>query len=387
MSVAVGAVLGAVVGAIVGGGAPASARPVPIGRYTELPYGVSAAHPYATTGADARRRGRVGVEGPVTAPSLMWETRLRAGRPFSPAVTETGALYVASSDGVARVSSGGQLVWTVRLRATSGTPSLTPTGDIAVGTRAGELVVLSPRGEERVRTMVGGSVRGSPLVRADGSMVVAASDGAVHRFDADGRRIFRAAMPGVVEGVLAWSPRGEILASMEDRLQQVDLRGDLGPLWMIGPPMVVGPALSDDDSIWLVGRDHVVRQYASTGTLRTQTDLGVPLVPTNTLAIGRDGAVRVPTRGDVLVCIGAGGTVRWRVANEGSFIGGVTIDAADRTLALTDAGTLLSVDADGRVLWRVPTQARSDAAPVLGRDGTVYIVTHRGTIQAWSATP
>ena len=72
------------------------------------------------------------------------------------------------------------------------------------------------------------------------------------------------------------------------------------------------------------------------------------------MAVGRDGAVRVPTRGDAMVCVGPGGTVRWRLEGHGGFLGGVTLDDEDVALAVTERGALLAVAADGTLRQRPP---------------------------------
>ena len=54
------------------------ARPVRIGRYVELPFGISDAHPYPTDGGGPRRTGRVRGRIMGAAPSVRWEAQLRA---------------------------------------------------------------------------------------------------------------------------------------------------------------------------------------------------------------------------------------------------------------------------------------------------------------------
>lgn len=381
MTRAVGAlIVVSVLGALV---SPAAARPVRVGRYTEIPYGIPDAHPYATAGADARRTGRTHVAAPSSVPSLAWETRLRAGRPSAPAITADGDLFLASAAGVTGVSAGGEISWNVRLGFVSGTPSLTPTGDLAVGTHAGAVVVLSADGRVQTRTLVGGAVRGSPLVLADGSMVVAAFDQAVHRFDADGRRIFRAPLPSQVAGPPVWTRGGELLVAAGDRVMFHTIRGDVRATVVLGATVVAGPAIAADGTVWVLTQDGALHQLSPQGSARTRTELNAPVTVATTIAVGRDGAVRVPTRGDAMVCVGPSGTERWRLSGHGGFLGGVTLDRDDVALAVNDQGLLLAIEPDGDVRWQVSTGTRTDMPPALGPDGTVYVSTVRGTLQAW----
>jgi len=361
----------------------ALARPVRIGRYTEIPYGIDAAHSYATGLGDARRTGRVNAEAPRALPRLLWEARLRAGRPSAPAVSADGILFVSTTAGLTALDQRGAVLWTLRLGALAGTPSLTPTGDVAVGVVAGALAIVSARGDVLSRTPVGGAVRGASLVLVDGSVVMPAFDQAVHRFDADGRRLFRTAMDYQVVGSPAWSPRGEILVPTADRVVSLSSDGEVRGSASVGAGIVAGPAVADDGSIWLLSQDAVLHQLSPDLRLRTRTELTQSVTPANAFAIGHDGAVRVGTRGGALVCVGPNGTERWRLDSEGGFLGGVSIDRSDVTLAVNDDGLLLAVDHNGAVLWRVQTGNRSDAAPVLGPDGTIYVATMRGTVQAF----
>ncbi len=101
------------------------------------------------------------------------------------------------------------------------------------------------------------------------------------------------------------------------------------------------------------------------------------------LAIASDGSVRFGTADSGLICVGPNGTERWRVDDHGALAGRISLDAADVTLAIDQSAHLLAIDGSGDVVWRVPVEEPADAAPVLGADGTIYVVTNRGSLQAW----
>jgi outer membrane protein assembly factor BamB len=254
-----------------------------------------------------------------------------------------------------------------------------------VGTNAGALITLDPgaEGATRPRSLVGGAVRSSPLVLEDGSVVVTAFDQAVHRFDADGRRVFRVSMNAQTNQPPAWTD-GMLLVPAGDWLHVLSPRGDRLASHTVGAPIVAGPLVADDGMVWLVTQDGSVHQLSPRGGRRMRADLAISVSSDTGIAIGSDGALRIPARDDGIVCVGPTGTERWRMTGEGGFPGGVTVDAANTTLAVNDAGRLLAVDAAGTILWRVAlNNGRTQAAPVLGADGTVYVATARGSIQAW----
>jgi hypothetical protein len=364
----------------------ATARPVPIGRYVEIAYGVSSAHPYPTGLANARRTGRTSFAGPERLPSLLWESRLTAGRIGTPAVQRDGTLYLPTALGITAVRPSGEVLFNLPVGYTHDTPSIAPTGDIVFGTHAGLLFLASPAGEILARGSVSSAVRGSALVLADGSIVVsAAEEQSVHRFDSDLSRVFRAPLGIRVSSQPAWSNRGEIWVAATDRVDVLSARGDLVRRTTLDSNVIAGPAIASDGTAWVLGEDAVLRQLSDRGVVRTETPLNVPAGQAQTFSVGEDGSVRVPTRANALVCIGPGGVERWRVDSEGSFPGGVVLDSADRAYTVNDAGVLLAIDRDGRVLWRAQTGTRiADAShPVIGPDGTIYFATLRASLQAW----
>jgi hypothetical protein len=137
--------------------------------------------------------------------------------------------------------------------------------------------------------------------------------------------------------------------------------------------------------VWVLGEDAVLRAISDRGAVRSETALGVPAGQATSFALGDDGSVRIPTKANVLLCIGPGGVERWRVDNEGSFSGGVVLDAADRTYTVSDAGVLLAIDRDGQIVFRAQTGTRmaEGTFPVIGPDQTLYFATMRMSLQAW----
>ena len=361
---------------------PVAARPVEIGKYVEIPYGIDPRHPWPTAGGGPRRQGRLAFAAPQQPPTRQWDARVGVGRSYAPALTHDGRIYVGTSGGVASVEADGSVRWTVRLGLVSGTPSLTPEGFVAVGAQPGEVVIVGDYGRVRSRTRVGGGIDGSPLVLADGSFVVTAYDHAVHRFDAEGRRLFRFAVPTRVRGepamigntIVAPVGRSLVWLSPEGTAQRtVTLDGDIA----------VGPAIADDGTAWAMTAEGVLFAVDASGHIRVRLELAVRPGVMGTIAIGRDGAVRVGATDAGIICVGPNGTERWRVTSAGAFPGGLSVDARDVTLGVSREQRLVAVDAAGQVSWNVALGARGDAAPVVGADGTIYVATHGGTLQAW----
>ena len=360
----------------------ALAFPVWPGRLQEIPYGVDLRHPFRTGDASERRDGYVPNLGPVEAPSEVWRTPLGAGRPSTPALSRDGVLYIPNAGGLHALAADGQLLWSISLGFVASTPSITTEGDLVVGTQAGELVVVASDGSIKSRRPVNGAVRGSPLVLPDGSIAVSTFDRTLYRIDWSGRELFRRAVNWPSSGPLAWD--GSVLiAAFSDRVSFVSSDGDLLRSVAVGAPIMGGPSLGRDGTVWLLGQDMSVRRLSPGSSVVESVELGVPVGPKARLAIAADGSVRIPTRGDALLCLGPEGSERWRVSGEGSFLGGALVDGEGRTYAVNHRGVLLGIDSAGRVLWRTRLLTRSDVTPVLGDDGSIYVVDVRGTVYAF----
>ncbi|MEM9068860.1 MAG: PQQ-binding-like beta-propeller repeat protein [Myxococcota bacterium] len=357
------------------------ARPVPVGRYVEIPYGVSEGHPWRTGGGDPRRTHRSEHRAPESAPTQQWTARVGVGRVFSPTIAEDGTIYVASQRGVAAVAADGTVRWERAVGLVSGTPSITPDGGIAFGTQPDELLVLR-QGSARSRARIGGGVRGSPLVLDDGSIVLAAYDQAIHRFDADGRRMFRTPVTTQVRGTVARS--GDLLVVPAGReLLWISVRGTIVRTTSLGSSIELGPAVADDGVAWVVTAEGVLVAVTPAGRVVVRTDLDARPSRASNLAIADDGSLRLGTADAGLLCIGAGGTERWRLTDRGTLAGEVIVDADGVALLVNSDGAMLAVEPDGDVRWQASLGTRTDAAPVLGADGTIYTTTFGGTLQAW----
>ncbi len=359
----------------------AHARPVPVGRYVEIPYGISARHPWRTGQGDPQRTARSRVPIPQGRPTKRWETSVGAGRVFTPAIAADGTLYVGSRRGLTALGADGSVRWSAQLGFVSGTPSLTPDGSLAVGVQSDTLLVVDGRGVQ-AHARLGGRVLGSPLVLDDGSIVVAAYDHAVHRVGPEGRHVFRTSVRTRVRGSVAQV--GDLLVvPAAQELLWLTLGGAPVRATSLGAEVVLGPAVADDGVVWVVTDDGVLSAVASNGRMWVRAELGGPPSSSSNLAIAGDGSLRMGTVEAGLVCVEPSGTVRWRLQAHGAMGNGLTVDAEGAVLTVAGDGTMLAVDDAGAVLWEVGVGARTDAAPVLGADGTIYVTTFSGTLQAW----
>jgi outer membrane protein assembly factor BamB len=313
---------------------------------------------------------------------MQWEERAGSARAFAPAVTEDGTLFVATASGVSALGSDGQTQWTLPLRRPLSAPAITPEGHIVFAAGRTELYTVDRAGRIRNRVPVGAVPQGSPLVLDDGSVVIAALDHAVHRFDAEGRRIFRTRVASTIRGEAALDQRGRLLVPTSTDLVTLDVDGRIVGTDNIARDTLGGPTVAEDGVTWLLGRRGGLVAVEADGRVAERADVATALSASNRLAVGSDGALRVTANSAGVVCVGPNGGERWRYEGDASFPGPLTLDANDTTLTTDGTGSLTAIGADGTLLWRVRAGSMSQP-PVVGADGTVYVATGRGTIQAW----
>jgi outer membrane protein assembly factor BamB len=367
--------------AVLGAAVSVSALPVPVGRHVEVPFGISAAHPWATEAGDAQRSGRGRYPAPREAPGLLWEQRVGVGSAASPAVTEAGVLYAVTSAGVASLDDAGEVRWSRRVRFARGVASLLPGGRIVMVTRGGRILRLSDDGRTVGDAHAGAGVGASPLVLPDGSLVVVTRDRAIARIAADGRPRFRVSLPHMPLRPVAWDGGDRLVVAAGSELRVLSTDGRLRTQATLPGSIVAGPLVAGDGTVWVATAEGQLAAFGPEGRSRARAEVGV-LTSGDGMALGPGGAVRVATREHGLVCMGPSGTERWRLDSEGTFLGGLTVDPHGVTLGVTAQGVLVAVAPDGTVRWRVPTHPRTASHPVIHRDGTIFLGTSAGTVQA-----
>lgn len=361
----------------------AFAHPVTIGRYTEIPYGIRPDHPHPTARGGPRRTGRVRGSAPLEQPDRLWDRSLRHRRPRGPTVSADGTLYLGSMGGLTALSPDGTELWNTRVGTVHAAPSLTPSNDIAVVTRGGLVALVTPAGVVRRSADLGAPARGSPLVLDDGSILVGTIDRRVHRLDANLRRVFTAELADGTASTISQARRGLLAVSAGRLLTLLTPRGTIQRQVSLGGRASAAAAVADDGTIWVPTVEGLLLAVEPGGRVRSRTELGSRHYDDAAPAIGHDGAVRVPTLSAGLVCVGAGGTARWTMANTAGFNAPAAIDDDNTTLVIDRGGRLLAIEADGTERWRLVLGTYSFQAPVLAADGTLYVSTERGAVQAW----
>ncbi len=358
------------------------ARPVPTGRFVEIPFGVSVQHPSRTGGVDAQRSWRTDARLPERAPTELWRARVGLGRATTPAIAQDGTAFFGTVSGLSALTSEGAVRWALPLGVVNATPSLRPDGSVAVALGHGQLVFVGAGGAGS-RVPLAGASWGSPLVLDDGSVVVG-SGTILQRVDADGRSMFRVSLSENLTGTAALS--GEfVVVPVGASLHWVGLSGQPRRVVELGANIAAGPSINRDGEAWVLTHDGQLIRVTESGRIAVRTVLdGVRGSPATNLAIAPDGSVRFGTLTTGLLNVSADGVERWRFERPDAQISGpVVVDADGHALTVEPGGDLIAVGADGSLRWAIPLEARVDVAPAVAADGTIYVSFVQGEVHAF----
>ena len=361
---------------------PATARPVPIGTQVELAYGLSADHPWLTDAGNRQRTGASPFRVPSEPPRRVFEFGVGAGRLWAPSLSREGLCLVATGAGLIGVDLGGRRRFALPLGLASGTPSITPEGDTVSVVRGADLARVSAAGELIVEREVAGGLLGSPLVLDDGSIVVVDRSGRLMRLDERFEPLRVHALDLRVALEPALTPSGEVLVAAGPWLRRFDATLEPGPSALLASAIVAGPVVAADGSAWVITADAELVALDPALTVRFRTSLSTQRLVAPALAVAADGSVRVSSLNTGLQAFSAAGEPLFALPDL-HLARGITVDADGIVVAVDETRQLLAVRADGTVLWSVAVGMLTWAAPVLGRDSTLYLVGRSGSFAAW----
>jgi outer membrane protein assembly factor BamB len=248
----------------------------------------------------------------------------------------------------------------------------------------------------------------SAVIGRDGTAYVGCHNGFLYAIRSDGRKKWQLRLTvEQTDASPAIAADGTIYAVSFGTLFAVSPGGK--KLWQLGEPENLGfwnrsaPAVGSDGTIYVGGADIYPGQaclVAVNPDGKVRWRFMVPWGPSyvedtvnSSPAIGRDGTIYVGTTDYHLYAVTPGGQQEWsldtggRIADEAPAIGSdgtiyVTAGDGGHLYGHPDqvSGRLLAVSPAGAVLWSVPTDKRTDSAPAIARDGTIYVnaTTERG---------
>jgi outer membrane protein assembly factor BamB len=365
----------------------------------------SARPAYAASGADQRRTGRSSGLAPKDKPKLLWTARLSARGLVPPAVLRSGLLLVGSRSGLHALDpASGAERWFADIGPVRYTPAVLPSDEVIAigGTRAYRV-----DGDGRARSLAPElkAARAAPLLEGERIVLIGSFAEGAER-DAGPSALAPSSRPPSApapEQLVALSVDGEVLSATALGIEHPRLLASIAPglavaagrdsLMSRAPTDGFGSRVIDlgdavsalvvgdgEETIAITESDQLIILEAS-GAERRVTP-GEPRAVTNGPALGRDGGLRIGLESGEILSLSPDGSERWRRGLDGR-PGPILLDQTDTALFATSRGTLYAIDAGGELRWLLSADALRAGRPVLGSDGTLYIVFRGGLIAAY----
>jgi outer membrane protein assembly factor BamB len=311
-----------------------------------------------------------------------WTVKLGEWVTSSPAIAEDGTVYFVGSSGaegyrLAAVRPDGSFRWQLPIIGDVKTAlAIGPDGTIYVATSTSHLLAIRADGTEKWDFQAGDSVRSSPAIGADGAIYFGCQDRQLYALNPNGTVRWTFPTGGYVRSPPVIGADGTIYVGSDDR-KCYALAPDGSRKWEFatGQPLPLSPALDADGSVYLAANDGRVYALKPDGsrawTNRTDVSQTSPVIGKDRRlylglwksagAFGLDGStnwiVDLRERINASPAAADDGTVYFSCGDEGS-----------------ETGALVALRPDGTRLWEFKPGVRfSEASPVIGPDGTIYV--------------
>ncbi|MCA9253217.1 MAG: PQQ-binding-like beta-propeller repeat protein [Phycisphaerales bacterium] len=213
----------------------------------------------------------------------------------------------------------------------------------------------------------------------------------VFKIAPDCSEVWFASIGDTVRSPIALGTNGSVYVNTDFSI--INLDGTTGSeLWTIPTPQKSrSPVIGPDDSVYFtVEPNHVWAYDADGNELWTHTfanpDLEVAEQNTSLPAIGSDGTLYVPVTHDnpnrrALIAIDTNGAELWtHVESEPNAKNVAPVIDGSGAIIFAANDELVAFETDGSERWRIPAGGTLEAAPAIGDDGAIYIVTLAGDL-------
>ncbi|HXZ12949.1 MAG TPA: PQQ-binding-like beta-propeller repeat protein [Candidatus Sulfotelmatobacter sp.] len=182
-----------------------------------------------------------------------------------------------------------------------------------------------------------------------------------------GNRLMAAAEPNPI---LRWTYPGGAAARQEERHEPLAMQGD-------ETVHIQGLAAGADGTIYVSG-DSGIMAVGPAG--QEKWEITVPTGPRREPVVASDGTIYFSSEDHHLHALHPDGRKAWTVATKSAI--GQPLLGSGGTILFTDAKYLRAVDSLGHDRWSIALDEDVWGSPTLGKDGTLYVATIKGTLYA-----
>jgi len=250
----------------------------------------------------------------------------------------------------------------------------------------------------------GSGIFTAPVIGADGTIYIGSTDQNFYAVNPDGSMKWKFATGEALRSAAAIGADGTIYFG-DDYYNFYAIGPDGRLKWKFksGGTGNTSPAIGADGTIYICSAEGALYAINPDGTKKWQVATDARFSP----AIGADGTIYVSGIEDCkgicksdLTAVSRSGKRKWKFRFDGDansspavggdgtiYVDGITIDYSDRTGNGGAPPQLYAVNPNGTLKWKFAAGARaiSDASPAIGADGTIYIGSGYGVLQAIGA--
>lgn len=324
------------------------------------------------------------------AATNLWTVDLRSYCKSSPAQNSNGVIYLTDSRGrLFAIDPDGSRRWTFDARFESvSTPAIAEDGTVYFGCRDHRLYAVTPEGRNKWTFQTGGWVDASPAISSDGTIYVGSWDRNFYAVSSQGEQHWAFKTEGQIVSSAAIDVVGNIYFGSHDR-KLYALRADGSKLWdfKTGGPITSSPAIGREGEIYFASVDGKLYALNPNGSLRWALQTGG--ITASSPVLGPDGALYISVN-QSHCAVSPQGTFRWQRPfwhPEPDFFGECAAAVlSDDTIVFTGGdGFAMTVPADdglGKWYWNAWLMGPSYSAPLVAKNGTVYVIGLAGQLSA-----
>ena len=251
--------------------------------------------------------------------------------------------------------------------------------------------VANPTAHWTTPYSTGGTIFSSPAIATDGTVYIGSNDNKLHAINSDGSAKWTFTTGDWVDSTPAIGSDGTIyFGSWDNQLYAINPM-DGSKLWDFNTSssIIASPAIGVEGRIYFGSKDEFFYALESNGSLAWETYIGNAI--TSSAAIGQDGTIYFGDENGTFHALNQDGSTKWTyevddIADTNkSILSSPAIDLSGNLYFGSGNGYCYSI-ADGvsaAVLnWKVGTNDRVDASPVLGQNNEVFFVSRDGYLRA-----
>ena len=237
----------------------------------------------------------------------------------------------------------------------------------------------------------GGTIFSSPAIASDGTVYIGSNDNKLHAIHSDGSAKWTFTTGDWVDSTPAIGVDGTVyFGSWDNQLYAVNPTNG-SKLWDFNTSssIIASPAIGVDGRIYFGSKDEFFYALESNGSLAWETYVGNAI--TSSAAIGQDGTIYFGDENGTVHALNNDGSTKWSYEVDDvtdtnkSILSSPAIDLSGNLYFGSGNGYCYSITdgANAAVLnWKVGTNDRVDASPILGQNNEVFFVSRDGYLRS-----